>query len=55
MLAPWIASPSGYVERYRGPVRHEWLDQYLFESSQHAKETATDWLWRYNKMVGLPD
>lgn len=26
----------------------EWLDQHLFESIAHARETATQWLWRYN-------
>jgi putative transposase len=29
-------------------VRHEWLDEHLFESIQHAQQTATEWLWRYN-------
>ncbi|MBQ73672.1 MAG: hypothetical protein CMQ20_01465 [Gammaproteobacteria bacterium] len=29
-------------------VRHEWLDQHLFESVNHAQLTATQWLWRYN-------
>jgi putative transposase len=29
-------------------VRHEWLDQTIFESIAHAQETATQWLWRYN-------
>jgi putative transposase len=29
-------------------VRHEWLDQHLFETIDHARETATEWLWRYN-------
>jgi putative transposase len=29
-------------------VRHEWLDQTIFQSVAHAQETATQWLWRYN-------
>jgi len=29
-------------------VRHEWLDEQLFDSIDHAQRTATDWLWRYN-------
>ena len=39
---------NAYVERYNRTVRHEWLDQHLFESIQHAQETATEWLWRYS-------
>ena len=37
-----------YVERYNRTVRHEWLDQHLFETRDHAQRTAAEWLWRYN-------
>jgi putative transposase len=36
------------VERFNRTVRHEWLDQHLFDSIGHAQETATQWLWQYN-------
>jgi hypothetical protein len=39
---------NAYVERYNRTVRHEWLDQHLFDSIEHARETATQWLWHYN-------
>lgn len=37
-----------YVEQYNRTVRHELLDQHLFETIDHAQRTATEWLWRYN-------
>lgn len=36
------------MERFNRTVRHEWLDQHLFDSVEHAQQTATQWLWRYN-------
>lgn len=39
---------NAYVECFNRTVRHEWLDQHLFESIAHAQETATQWLWYYN-------
>ena len=47
-IQPGKPQQNAYVERYNRTVRHEWLDQHLFESIDHAKETATEWLWRYN-------
>ena len=47
-IQPGKPHQNAYVERYNRTVRHEWLDQHLFESIQHAQETATEWLWRYN-------
>jgi len=35
-------------ERYNRTVRHEWLDQNIFETIQEAQEQATRWLWTYN-------
>ena len=37
-----------YVERFNRTVRHEWLNQFLFNSIEHAQETATCWKWSYN-------
>ena len=36
------------MERYNRTVRHEWLDQYIFETIQEVQDYATDWLWTYN-------
>ena len=47
-IQPGKPQQNAYVERFNRTVRHEWLDQHLFESVQHAQETATQWLWRYN-------
>lgn len=47
-IQPGKPARNAYVERYNRTVRHEWLDLTIFESIEHAQETATRWLWRYN-------
>jgi len=47
-IQPGKPQQNAYVERYNRTVRHEWLDQHLFTSIDRARETATEWLWRYN-------
>ena len=47
-IQPGNSQQNAYVERYNRTARHEWLNQHLFESLDHAKETATRWLWKYN-------
>jgi len=47
-IQPGKPQQNAYIERYNRTVRHEWLDQHLFESVNHAQLTATQWLWRYN-------
>ena len=47
-IQPGKPQQNAYVERFNRTVRHEWLDQHLFESVDHAQQTATEWLWRYN-------
>ena len=47
-IQPGKPQQNAYVERFNRTVRHEWLDQHLFESIAHAQDTATQWLWRYN-------
>ena len=47
-IQPGKPQQNAYVERYNRTVRHEWLDQHLFDSIDYARETATEWLWRYN-------
>ncbi len=47
-IQPGKPQQNAYVERFNRTVRHEWLDQHLFESIEHAQRTATEWLWQYN-------
>jgi putative transposase len=47
-IQPGNPQQNAYVERFNRTVRHEWLDQHLFESIEYAQLTATEWLWRYN-------
>jgi len=47
-IQPGKPTQNAYVERFNRTVRHEWLDEHIFTSIQHAQETATQWLWRYN-------
>jgi putative transposase len=47
-IQPGKPTQNAYVERYNRTVRHEWLDQHLFESIEEAQQTATEWLWIYN-------
>ena len=47
-IQPGKPAQNAYVERFNRTVRHEWLDQHLFESISHAQETATRWQWHYN-------
>ncbi len=47
-IQPGKPQQNAYVERYNRTVRHEWLNQHPFDSIDYARETATEWLWRYN-------
>ena len=47
-IQPGKPQQNAYIDRYNRTVRHEWLDQHLFETVGHAQQTATMWLWRYN-------
>ena len=47
-IQPGKPTQNAYVERFNRTVRHEWLDEHLFDSIEHAQLTATQWLWRYN-------
>ena len=47
-IHPGKPTQNAYVERFNRTVRHEWLEQHLFESIDHAQATATQWLWQYN-------
>ena len=47
-IQPGNPQQNAYVERFNRTVRHEWLNQHLFETIDYAQQTATQWLWRYN-------
>jgi putative transposase len=47
-IQPGKPQQNAYIERFNRTVRHEWLDQNLFESIEQAQQLATQWLWRYN-------
>lgn len=47
-IQPGKPQQNAYIERFNRTVRHEWLDEHIFGSIEHAQETATQWLWRYN-------
>jgi putative transposase len=43
-IQPGKPQQNAYIERLNRMVRHEWLDEHLFESIEHAQQTATEWL-----------
>ena len=47
-MQPGKPTQNTFIERFDRAVRHEWLDEHLFESIEYAQPTATQWLWRYN-------
>ena len=47
-IQPGKPQQNAYIERYNRTVRHEWLDQNIFETIEEAQEQATKWLWTYN-------
>jgi putative transposase len=47
-IQPGKPQQNPYGERLNRTVRHEWLDEHLFESIEQAEQTTTEWLWRYN-------
>jgi len=47
-IQPGKPTHNAYIERFNRTVRHEWLDEHLFDEIDYAQQTATAWLWRYN-------
>ena len=47
-IQPGKPQQNAYIERYNRTVRHEWLDQNIFETIEEAQDQATKWLWTYN-------
>jgi putative transposase len=43
-IQPGKPQQNAYVERFNRTIRHEWLDEHLSESTEHAQATATEWL-----------
>ena len=40
-IQPGNPQQNAYVERFNRTARHEWLNQHLFDSIQHAQDTVT--------------
>jgi putative transposase len=49
-IQPGKPQQNAYIERYNRTVRHEWLDQNIFETIEEAQNQATEWLWTYNNV-----
>ena len=47
-IQPGKPQQNAYIERYNRTVRYDWLNQYLFESTEDVQNQATRWLWHYN-------
>ena len=47
-IDPGKPQQNAYIERYNRTVRHEWLDQNIFETIEETQDQATEWLWTYN-------
>ncbi len=47
-IQPGKPAQNAYIERFHRTVRHEWLDEHLFVTIEHAQATGTEWLWRDN-------
>lgn len=47
-IQPGKPQQNAYIERYNRTVRHEWLDQNIFETIEEAQNQATEWLRTYN-------
>ncbi len=44
-IQPEKPQQNAYIERHNRTVRNEWLNQYIFETSEKAQDQATVWLW----------
>ena len=47
-IQPGMPQQNAYIEPYNRTVRHEWLDQNIFQTVEEAQDQATRWLWTYN-------
>jgi transposase InsO family protein len=44
-IQPGKPQQNAYIERYNRTVRHEWLDQHIFDPIEKAQDFATQSLW----------
>ncbi len=47
-IQPGKPRQNACIERYNRTVRHEGLDQNIFETIEEAQDQATQWLWTDN-------
>ena len=47
-IQPGKPVQNAYVERLNRTVRYKWLGEHIFESIEHAQQTAPQWLWDNN-------
>jgi putative transposase len=47
-IQPGKPQQNAHIERYNRTIRHEWLDQDIFDPIEEAQDFATQWLWTYN-------
>jgi putative transposase len=47
-IQPGKPQQDAYIERYNRTVRHERLNQYIFDPIEEAEDFATQWLWTFN-------
>lgn len=44
-IQPGQPQKNACIERRNRTVRHEWLDQYIIESTKKVQDHATQWLY----------
>ena len=47
-IQPGKPTQNAYIERFNRTARNEWLNMHIFDSIDHAQNTATQWMWVYN-------
>jgi putative transposase len=48
-IQPGKPQQNAYVERYNRTVGYDWPSQTLFDTIAEGQESATRWLWTYNR------
>ena len=49
-IQPGKPTQNAYIERFNRTARNEWLNMHIFDSIDHAQNTATQWMWVYNNV-----
>ncbi len=47
-IQPGNPQQNAFIERFNRTVRHEWLNQNIFNNIKEVQDQATEWLWTYN-------